>query len=488
MDTGQWVMWYGSEASAHEALTRWQGLLAQAPTLEPKAFSFYDDEEDEKRRFSGYDDLIQVQDKLAIVSISGPMAYKESVLTRYFQIMTYETISNLSAAIIADGQIEHVLFDIDSPGGMAKGISLASNALAELRRAGIGTTAHTTGEMLSGGYWVGSSADRVIVDSHSEIGSVGVIAVYHNISKMLEERGITTKVFRKGDEKGLGNPYEKLDDKAEQAIDRSLERSYQFFIDSVAAHRRLDSDFVRSQVATGRVFSAGEALGLGLVDGLKSFSQLVDSLLPSVGVPAQQPTGVRDMKNPIRAEAPAGLEPGATNTEDPVVAAAVGAAEPGAGAQQPEPQGEPAAQEPETQPEPQGSAGDPGPSSNGEAAQALSLLAQVNGQLVTAQVSLAQVTAERDALKAGNVGLRTIVLEQTKNLRIRMGQAAGSDLEGLSDTALVAAHNAVHSDFMSRFKGGPTSRVPDQDSPVPGAAVIQLTEASRRATQIRPTK
>jgi hypothetical protein len=181
-------------------------------------------------------------------------------------------------------------------------------------------------------------------------------------------------------------------------------------------------------------------------------------------------------KTPIlTAEAPEGLL--SLDPNDPVLAAA---GVPEATAE------EEAAEEEVTE----GEEGEAGEGEEGEAAAAATasdagfttMLSTLNSQLIDARVALERVTTERDELRAGNGGLRQIVIEQTQGLRIRLGQPAGSDLNAMPDSTLVATHQAVHGEFMSRFKPGPVSRAPEKEASLPTAVVTRLDHAVRRAT------
>ena len=124
------LVWYGSEASAREYARHYARMLDSDMALRSY-------EPEEEGRFGGYDDLIQVYDDVAVVAVNGSLGYKENMFTRYFGMMTYETLSNVLAELVNDGGIKTALLDIDSPGGTAKGISLASEAIGHAQDAGL---------------------------------------------------------------------------------------------------------------------------------------------------------------------------------------------------------------------------------------------------------------------------------------------------------------------------------------------------------------
>lgn len=459
-------LWFGSATSARAHVER-QAQLHDRWNSDPQLRSSYD--EQEPRRFGAYEGFIKVYGNVAVVDVTGTLDYKETDWSLYFNEMTYESLAGILATLVTDGGVKNVVLDIDSPGGAVRGISVASDAIKATREAGLNVIAHTSGMMCSAAYWLGVSADETLSAKAGEVGSVGVVAVHREITGMLDQMGIKVTVFRKGEEKALGSPYEALTDKARASIDRGLENAYTAFIDHVAAERNLSSDVVRSTIATGRVFTATEALQLGMIDKIQTFNSLVNELTAPTA--SNYPTGVIAMsKTPILAATPAALNPDDLDPEVLAAAAATGVLnEPDPKAEEPEPK-EPA---PEPAPEPDAA----------KAAQLFSeALMSLTAQLVEARVSLEKATAERDDLRAANTGLRQIVVDQTAQLRIKLGQPAGADLAGMSDGALVAAHQATKADFMARFTPGAVSKVPQKDAPLPTAAVTRITKAVQSAT------
>ena len=135
--------------------------------------------------------------------------------------------------------------------------------------------------MHSAAMWLGSSAREIHATEMASVGSIGVIAVHQEISKALEQQGVGTTVFTAGKYKGVGNPYESLTASDKEIIQQKLDTSYEFFISAIAENRGLTADYVKENAAEGRDFYAREAIGVGLVDQLNSFQEVV-KLLDSV--------------------------------------------------------------------------------------------------------------------------------------------------------------------------------------------------------------
>jgi hypothetical protein len=181
-------------------------------------------------------------------------------------------------------------------------------------------------------------------------------------------------------------------------------------------------------------------------------------------------------KTPIQAQAPAGL---GQSAEDLATAAAAGLPdEPSEVEATVTVVAEDQAAPPEAADPPQ----DPPPAEPAKQEGVFALVAQLNDQVVETRVKLQAAESELNEMKASRVGLRQIVIEQTQNMRIRLGMPAGTDLDGLTDAALVTSHQSVRDEFMARFRPGAQSQVPAEDTKLGVSNVTRLDQAIRKVT------
>ena len=490
-----WLGTYGSAFQYLEDTERADRMAMVDPSVMMKTRDRFDAGE---ARFGPYTEDIQVIDKVAIIPIHGSMRAKESWMSMMFGITTYDGISNMLATIVADGGIETVLLDIDSPGGEAKGLDVATEAIQATIASGINVVSHTAGQMASAAYWIGSAAQQVAASETAEVGSVGVIAVHGEASERNKKEGLTYTVLRKGEYKALASPYEKLSDKARAQLDDQMERKYQQFIGAVSDQRQLPKEFVSENIATGKLFDSSEALNLGMIDEVIAYNDLVSRY-----VSAENPQAAVGAGNSSWSEAAMHKQPivnaSAVSPEEAAIAVAAGADPktviPAIDAKEDEQENvdelaevnvvESSAEETETVTEAEQETNEP--ATPAEDTSALSaMVGSLNDQLVETKVQVKELEAEVTALKAGNAGLRQIAVEQTQRLRVALGQSDDvSDLGLMSDAALVTAHRQNLTQFMERFSAGAVSRTPESDPTPPIATVTRLGSAVKKATQIK---
>jgi hypothetical protein len=108
----------------------------------------------------------------------------------------------------------------------------------------------------------------------SEIGSIGTLIVLENYSEAAEKSGVKYHVFRAGEFKALGLPYEPLSEKASAYIQDNLEKTNKFFLEHVSRSRNLMmSD--RPQWGEGQTFFAEEGVKVGLIDRVTTLAELI---------------------------------------------------------------------------------------------------------------------------------------------------------------------------------------------------------------------
>jgi protease IV len=161
-------------------------------------------------------------------------------------------------------RIRAVVLDIDSPGGSAsasEGLYVAVRRLAAAKP----VVAWVRGTGASGAYFLACGATRLLAFPSAVVGSIGVISARPVLVETLRRIGAALFVTKTGPFKDLGAPWREPSDadraKEQELVDAVFER----FTSAVRTARRLDADQL-SAVATGEVWLAETAVGLGLVD------------------------------------------------------------------------------------------------------------------------------------------------------------------------------------------------------------------------------
>jgi len=201
---------------------------------------------------------------IAEIKISGPLVKTDDWFTSIIGATSYESISDTLDDLAENPGIKGIVLNIDSPGGVVSGIDSVVDSIKRAAKVKP-VVAFSDGMMCSAAYWIGSAASYIVASKNADIGSIGVVSVHQEFSKMNESEGITTTVFKAGEFKAGGNPYEPLTDKVKAEIQQRLDFTYNNFKKSIAKNRKTTIDKV-NDMAEGRVFIGKQAKDIGLID------------------------------------------------------------------------------------------------------------------------------------------------------------------------------------------------------------------------------
>ncbi len=184
-----------------------------------------------------------------------------------------------------------VIVHIDSPGGTTAGSEQLFNALRDLQTKKPMVVV-VDGLAASGAYIAALSAEHIVAQETSLVGSIGVLFQYPNFTDVLKTIGIKVEEVKSSPLKAAPNGFEPTSPEARAAIQAIVLDSYAWFKGLVKDRRKMD-DTQLAQVSDGRVFTGRQAVGLKLVDGLGDEKTALAWLEAEKKVPANTP--VRDI-------------------------------------------------------------------------------------------------------------------------------------------------------------------------------------------------
>jgi len=172
----------------------------------------------------------------------------------------------LIAELKDDGRVRGLILRLDSPGGTVVGGEALYRSLRRFAEekpvvAVMGTLA------TSAAYMAALAADRVVAREGTVTGSIGVIVQTVEVSRLLEDIGISAEAITSGPLKDATSPFEPLDEGARASTQALVDDVYAMFVDLLAERRGFAPDEARA-LADGRVFTGRQALAAGLIDTL----------------------------------------------------------------------------------------------------------------------------------------------------------------------------------------------------------------------------
>lgn len=213
-------------------------------------------------------------DGFAIIPIHGTLINRFGGY--YGWVTGYNFIRAQHMAAMADDDVKYIIHDHNSFGGEAAGCFELAGQIAGTRGSKP-ILAVVDSNCYSASYALATAADKIAVIPSAGVGSVGVVAMHVDMSKMLDKMGVTITFIHSGEHKVDGNPYEALDPAVKADIQKGVDKSRAKFVKVVAQNLGLDEKVVYDTEA--RTYRADDALALGLIHAIAEPQTAMQSLI-----------------------------------------------------------------------------------------------------------------------------------------------------------------------------------------------------------------
>lgn len=248
---------------------------------------------------------------IAVLPVLGLLSARPTLLAEIFGGSSTMLLAADLRRLAADPGIEAVILDIDSPGGSVFGVEELAATVAEVAtRKRVVAIANAMAA--SAAYWVAAAAGEVVITPSGEVGSIGIIGVHEDISKLEERLGIKTTLIGAGRFKTEGSSFEPLGAEARAALQARVDDYYTLFVNRVARGRGVPASRVREGFGQGRMLGARAARAEGLVDRIEPFeatlgrvSREPGRLAVRAGVPGPDLDWYRRRQRLVELDAPA---------------------------------------------------------------------------------------------------------------------------------------------------------------------------------------
>ena len=196
---------------------------------------------------------------VSVVRLSGTIAARSRALSD-------ETVGPLLERAFRRGRTAAVALVVNSPGGspvQSSMIGARLRRLSEDRR--IPVTAYVEDVAASGGYWLASAADDIVVDESSIVGSIGVIYASFGFVRAIDRLGVERRVHTAGRSKSFLDPFRPETDQDLERLRALQDPIHRAFIDHVKARRGAKLPDGRD-LFTGDIWVGRQAIEVGLAD------------------------------------------------------------------------------------------------------------------------------------------------------------------------------------------------------------------------------
>jgi len=226
------------------------------------------------------------RDKILLLELAGVLA-EEPIFTLEArpQVPLLARVREELEKAAEDERVRAVVLRINSPGGTVTASDILYHEIKRFKaRREVPVIASILDVGASGGYYVALAADRIVAHPTTVTGSIGVLMLTLNSSGLLEKIGVSANYITSGRHKDMGSPFRGLSPEERAIFQEVIDRLYGRFVALIVRERRLDEARVRA-FADGRIYTAAEAVSLGLVDQIGYLEDAIALARETAGVP-----------------------------------------------------------------------------------------------------------------------------------------------------------------------------------------------------------
>lgn len=220
---------------------------------------------------------------IAVLPVYGVIGHRASLVEDSSSGVNTSTelLGQAFRALINDPGIAGIVLDVDSPGGSVHGIQELAQTIYAAR--GVKPVSAVANSLAaSAAYWLASCAEELAITPGGQAGSIGVLAMHTDESKMMEAAGVKTTLISAGKYKLEGNPYEPLGAEAQAFLQSKVDDYYGEFVRDVARNRKDTQTNVREGYGQGRVLVGASAVKANLVDRVATLDQVIADMRAKV--------------------------------------------------------------------------------------------------------------------------------------------------------------------------------------------------------------
>lgn len=207
-----------------------------------------------------------------VIPLEGDIVESETeVFAGEENINVAETLEKLNIAKEND-KIKAVVLRINSPGGSALTSDIIAEKIKELASEKP-VYVSMSSVAASGGYYISANADKIFVDRNTITGSIGVVSILPDFSKLITDNGVNIERISEGEYSDLYSS-DTFTEKKYNKIYNSNLKVYDDFLNVVSKARKIDKEKLKT-IAEGRIWTGEEAVKIGLADEIGGLNEAI---------------------------------------------------------------------------------------------------------------------------------------------------------------------------------------------------------------------
>ncbi len=216
-------------------------------------------------------DKYKGKSKIAVVFAEGEIHYQDDNKG----VISNGKYEEIFDKILRNDKVKAVVLRVNSPGGDAFASDVIWHKIEELKANDIPVIASYGDYAASGGYYISCNANKILAQSNTITGSIGVFSMIPDMTEMLEEKiGIHFDSVKTANYATGITPFFDLTSGDRSVMEESTDAIYEKFLTRVADGRGKSKEEIHA-IAQGRVWTGAQALENGLVDEIGDLERAI---------------------------------------------------------------------------------------------------------------------------------------------------------------------------------------------------------------------
>jgi len=232
----------------------------------------------------------KIGEHIAVIAITGPIITGDKETDGW-------VLSQALKSAMESSNAKAILLDLESPGGSPNDAEHVYRTIMDYRKTSTKPVyASVRGMCASACYYIASAADTIYAHKSSLLGSIGVRVEHWNLAKALSNFDLSKSILTAGEHKALMDPYVEMSNFESEFVQRKiLDTLHNQFITAVKEGRgdRLSDD---PKIFSGLMWAGEDAKDLGLIDYVKTPTQIMSIFKDTYGVDTLVPYGKQKFK------------------------------------------------------------------------------------------------------------------------------------------------------------------------------------------------
>lgn len=240
-----------------------------------------------------------VRDGVALISVHGPIFRYANIFTEFSGAESIDVLATDLQAALDSPAVKQIVLWVDSPGGQVNGTSeFAQQIRSAAERKPV--TAYVGNLAASAGYWIASSASRIVINDTAMLGSIGVVTgTYVEDDESFVEIVSTQSPGKRPDVRTT---------EGRAQIQAEVDALADVFVKTVARNRGVSAEKVLSDFGKGGILVGQAAVDAGMADEIGSLESLLAELAGPTASKLTRSSTMSTKKGPVTVASTADLQ------------------------------------------------------------------------------------------------------------------------------------------------------------------------------------